>query len=267
MSPRGDIVTFADPGRRDQLVTHRLRRMRVEGRTAYMVTRGDSNDTVRRWSIPLTAASGGSRMKCRRWGTCAPWSAPLSLAWGARPGRAARHLRTGEYLAPAGRRAVTSTRSGRSDDAPRRSRRGAGTAQASRPARRRDPRDRAGRGSGRRRHVGGIHRQHGEQRRPDRGRRRGDLGQRQRLGAAALQRPGNTDTGCIKVSYAGSLASEVRLYGTTSGTGLDAYLDLTVTRGTYTPRNPASTRARTFRPTPRTIWALARGSSGSSRTS
>ena len=47
----GDIVTFADPGRRDQLVTHRLRRMRVEGRTAYMVTRGDSNDTVERWSI------------------------------------------------------------------------------------------------------------------------------------------------------------------------------------------------------------------------
>ena len=48
----GDIVTFADPGRRDQLVTHRLRRMRVEGRTAYMVTRGDSNDTVKALEHP-----------------------------------------------------------------------------------------------------------------------------------------------------------------------------------------------------------------------
>ena len=56
--------------------------------------------------------------------------------------------------------------------------------------------------------------------------------------ALTAAQPGNTDTGCIKVSYAGSLASEVRLYGTTSGTGLDAYLDLTVTRGTYTPSEP-----------------------------
>jgi predicted ribosomally synthesized peptide with SipW-like signal peptide len=43
--------------------------------------------------------------------------------------------------------------------------------------------------------------------------------------------PGNTDTSCITVSYSGSLPSNVRLYGTTSGTGLDQYLDLVVTRG------------------------------------
>ena len=35
----GDIVTFQDPLRPRQL-THRLRRMRIEGDTAYMVTRG-----------------------------------------------------------------------------------------------------------------------------------------------------------------------------------------------------------------------------------
>lgn len=44
-------------------------------------------------------------------------------------------------------------------------------------------------------------------------------------------RPGDTDTGCIKVSYTGSLNATVRLYGTTTGTGLDQYLDLKVTRG------------------------------------
>jgi predicted ribosomally synthesized peptide with SipW-like signal peptide len=44
--------------------------------------------------------------------------------------------------------------------------------------------------------------------------------------------PGATDTGCIRVSYTGSLPATVRLYGTTTGTGLDPYLSLTVTRGT-----------------------------------
>jgi len=45
--------------------------------------------------------------------------------------------------------------------------------------------------------------------------------------------PGDTDTGCIEVTYDGSLDAAVRLYGTTTGSGLDQYLDLKVTRGTY----------------------------------
>jgi hypothetical protein len=44
-------------------------------------------------------------------------------------------------------------------------------------------------------------------------------------------RPGDTDMSCIVVSYAGSPVGTVRLYGTTSGTGLDQYVTLTVTRG------------------------------------
>jgi predicted ribosomally synthesized peptide with SipW-like signal peptide len=44
--------------------------------------------------------------------------------------------------------------------------------------------------------------------------------------------PGDSDTGCIQVTYTGTLPATVRLYGTTTGTGLDQYLDLTVTRGT-----------------------------------
>jgi hypothetical protein len=50
--------------------------------------------------------------------------------------------------------------------------------------------------------------------------------------------PGASDSGCIKVTFGGSLPSTVRLYGSTSGTGLDQYLELTVTRGSYTPTEP-----------------------------
>ena len=58
------------------------------------------------------------------------------------------------------------------------------------------------------------------------------------LGLAAAQ-PGASDTGCIKVTYGGTLPATVRLYGTTTGSGLDQYLDLTVTRGTFNPTEPA----------------------------
>lgn len=50
--------------------------------------------------------------------------------------------------------------------------------------------------------------------------------------------PGSTEVGCIKVTYSGTLSSSVRLYGTTSGTGLDQFLNLRVTRGTYVPTEP-----------------------------
>lgn len=43
--------------------------------------------------------------------------------------------------------------------------------------------------------------------------------------------PGASDTGCIKVTYTGTLNATVRLYATVSG-GLAPYLNLTVTRGT-----------------------------------
>jgi predicted ribosomally synthesized peptide with SipW-like signal peptide len=46
--------------------------------------------------------------------------------------------------------------------------------------------------------------------------------------------PAGTDSGCILVTYTGSTTANVRVYGGTAGTGLDQYLDLTVTRGTKT---------------------------------
>jgi hypothetical protein len=45
-------------------------------------------------------------------------------------------------------------------------------------------------------------------------------------------KPGSNDEGCITVTYTGTLASTVRMYGTTTGTGLDPYINLVVTRGT-----------------------------------
>lgn len=51
--------------------------------------------------------------------------------------------------------------------------------------------------------------------------------------------PGDTTNACIRVTYEGSLPATVRLHGTTTGSGLDQYLDLKVTRGVYTPTEPA----------------------------
>ena len=60
--------------------------------------------------------------------------------------------------------------------------------------------------------------------------------------------PGDTSTACIKVTYDGTLPATVRLHGTTTGSGLDQYLDLKVTRGTYNPSTPAFKSCTNFQP-------------------
>ena len=40
----------------------------------------------------------------------------------------------------------------------------------------------------------------------------------------------------------------MRLHGTTTGSGLDQYLDLRITRGTYTPSDPAFKSCASFQP-------------------
>jgi hypothetical protein len=57
-------------------------------------------------------------------------------------------------------------------------------------------------------------------------------------GAAAVlsltnAKPGGVSTGCIQVSYTGTLPATVKLYGTSGGTGWNQYLNLVVTRGTF----------------------------------
>ena len=45
-------------------------------------------------------------------------------------------------------------------------------------------------------------------------------------------KPGDTATKCVNVTYTGSLAADVKLYGTVGGTGLADYLTTTVDIGT-----------------------------------
>ncbi len=53
-------------------------------------------------------------------------------------------------------------------------------------------------------------------------------------------KPNDTDSGCITVTYTGSLAANVGLYvSSLTGSGLGAYVTLTVTRGSFSPSAPA----------------------------
>lgn len=45
-------------------------------------------------------------------------------------------------------------------------------------------------------------------------------------------KPGDTTTRCINVTYTGSLAADVKLYGSVAGTGLATYLNTTIDIGT-----------------------------------
>jgi predicted ribosomally synthesized peptide with SipW-like signal peptide len=45
-------------------------------------------------------------------------------------------------------------------------------------------------------------------------------------------KPFDSVSACLVVTYTGTLSGTVRLYGSTTGTGLAQYLNLTITRGT-----------------------------------
>lgn len=47
----GDIVTFHDPQRSGQLVTHRVRGISVQGAEVSFVTKGDANNATERWRV------------------------------------------------------------------------------------------------------------------------------------------------------------------------------------------------------------------------
>jgi hypothetical protein len=59
------------------------------------------------------------------------------------------------------------------------------------------------------------------------------------------QRPGVVDNSCIRVNYAGSLSSTVKMYASVSGT-LAPYVSVTVTRGTDS--SPAFDACTSFTP-------------------
>lgn len=52
-------------------------------------------------------------------------------------------------------------------------------------------------------------------------------------------KPGAVSSGCIQITNSGTLSVQMRLYGTGSGTGLNEYLKLVVTRGSFSGTPPA----------------------------
>lgn len=61
----GDVVTFSDPSGKKRLITHRIRSMHVQGSTVQVVTKGDANNTVERWTVPAQGRIG--RVELRVW--------------------------------------------------------------------------------------------------------------------------------------------------------------------------------------------------------
>ncbi len=62
----------------------------------------------------------------------------------------------------------------------------------------------------------------------------------QALISLANARPGQTATSCVTITYNGKPPARVRLYGDRSGTGLDLYVELEITRGTSNATSPRS---------------------------
>ena len=54
----GDIVTFSDPEGTGKLITHRVRRVRIDRGTAHLVTKGDNGNAVERWDVPAGGSLG-----------------------------------------------------------------------------------------------------------------------------------------------------------------------------------------------------------------
>jgi signal peptidase len=61
----GDVVTFSDPTGRHRLITHRVRSIHARGSQVQVVTKGDANNTVERWSVPANGRIG--RVELRVW--------------------------------------------------------------------------------------------------------------------------------------------------------------------------------------------------------
>jgi signal peptidase I len=54
----GQVVTFRDPTGTRKLISHRVRRIRNEGRFFRFTTKGDANNTFERWSVSSNGTIG-----------------------------------------------------------------------------------------------------------------------------------------------------------------------------------------------------------------
>ena len=70
----GDVVTFHDPSRDGELVTHRVERMRRSGSRVTFVTRGDANDVSERWTVPADGNIGRAVLAVPKVGHVLAWA-------------------------------------------------------------------------------------------------------------------------------------------------------------------------------------------------
>lgn len=77
----GDVVTFSAPRSHEALVTHRVVALSVSGTVVHVVTRGDANTGLERWSIPTRGTLGLVRLRLPKVGYALAWlrSGPARL--------------------------------------------------------------------------------------------------------------------------------------------------------------------------------------------
>lgn len=69
----GDVVTFRDPSRQGDLVTHRVVQIRLQGDLLSFVTRGDANTGEERWSIARDGTIGAAAFRVPGAGHVLAW--------------------------------------------------------------------------------------------------------------------------------------------------------------------------------------------------
>ena len=70
----GDIITFKDPEDPAKLITHRVRDIQATGSTVQVVTKGDANTSVERWTAPVDATIGRVEYRLPRLGIGLFWA-------------------------------------------------------------------------------------------------------------------------------------------------------------------------------------------------
>lgn len=70
----GDIVTFRDPDDQSRMMTHRVRGLDVRDGSVHVITKGDANTGVERWSVPLGGKVGLVRSRLPGIGRAFVWS-------------------------------------------------------------------------------------------------------------------------------------------------------------------------------------------------
>jgi signal peptidase len=70
----GDIVTFTSPTDPGILITHRVRRVLVQGSNVAFVTKGDANGSAERWKVPASGSIGRVRAQVPYLGYALAWT-------------------------------------------------------------------------------------------------------------------------------------------------------------------------------------------------